>query len=236
MASTGSEASGDTPETAAWLRAELNDLDDEVYTGTAEPAYNALMSLYLLLPEHRIVSTIGSEIDVVFDDDDYMRLLPVSAYGNYFIARDIDVSNDEQDEPGFVVLGGSVLLDEPFVDRNGPELLKPAISKVVNCGLISDTHIPELNTGFIYRPGVFCRGARLAIAQAYTMDELYQTHVKVKTRREGMNGTVITVGLNGEDLVLFVESEFGLTEPIQQVEVGVDDEYIPVLPFVTDDD
>lgn len=68
------------------------------------------------------------------------------------------------------------------------------------------------------------------------MDELYQTHVKVRTRQEGMNGSVITVGLNGEDLVLFVESDFGLTGPIKQVEVGVDDEYIPVLPFVTDDD
>jgi hypothetical protein len=179
---------------------------------------------------------LDQRIDVVFDDDDYMRLLPVSAYGNYFIARDIDVSSDEQDEPGFVVLGGSVFLDEPFVDRSGPELLKPNISKVVNRGLSTNTHISELNTGFIYRPGIFCRGARLAIAQAYTMDELYQTHVKVRTRQEGMNGSVITVGLNGEDLVLFVESDFGLTGPIKQVEVGVDDEYIPVLPFVTDDD
>jgi hypothetical protein len=61
MASTGSEASGDTPETAAWLRAELDDLDGEVYTETEEPAHNALMSLFLLLPEHRIITTIGSE-------------------------------------------------------------------------------------------------------------------------------------------------------------------------------
>ncbi|MCA9331117.1 hypothetical protein KC957_03635, partial [Candidatus Saccharibacteria bacterium] len=158
------------------MRAELNGLDGDTYQASGYPGFNGLMSMYQQLPEHRIAATIGSVVCVVFDDGDFMEMQPVAAYGDFVIARDLETPIQEQDVPEYVVLGGSILLDEMYVSVHGSDLLVPAISKAIEKGRKADSFVPELNTGFIYRPGVFCHSARLATAQAYTMDELRQTH------------------------------------------------------------
>lgn len=243
MPDDGPDSTGQSqPQWPEWLRRGLDELDGQVFESTEDPGFNAHVSMFNMLPEHWLGNTIGAEIEIDYDDTDCdedalfpSKFMPVAMWGGGLVVRDQTIPIEDQDVPQYLMIRGSVYMQpEQVKERNLGQIIQ-ALTATVSRGVPMKAVMSD-GLYVIYNPATFCRDARLAHAKVYSFEELSQAESKARTSQVPMVGTVITVPIAGKSKVLFVREPFELSPPVRNVWQYVEDEGVPLLDHVPDED
>jgi len=226
MTGEGPERAG---EDAMWK--QLEGLDDGLFVGSGDPVMDGFISTYNLLPEHSIGRTIGADVELQFADGSSLEFRPIAQYGNGFVARDLTIPIQNQDTPTYLFLMGSIVLSEATVIQRGITEVSQIISPVITRCQAIRTYDGETGLCVIYQPMTYCRDGRLVYAQAYSLEELAQQHMKTATAKAPLKGTVITVPIDGRPKVILIEEAAKLSEPISQAWQANGDDDIALLEY-----
>ena len=216
------------------ISGQINGLGQDVFTGTEDADFNAFVSMYNMLPEHKMTATLGTDIAFEFDageDEPQISLRPTAVYGDAVVARDRRMPRSGQDVPKFVFLKGCVYLDEMQVETFGDEAICEQVTPIVSRGV---SRAQKLETGLkiVYSATTFCRDARLAYMNAYPMEALRQQSIRKRTLKNPINGAVITVMLGPDrPLTLLVEESAQLTPPIRKMTQRIGGDHISMLSY-----